>query len=195
MFHDARAEPVKRPKARVEKILGPAPSFFRRGDLGCKQTGARENKRCLTVPFDDANRFPHSLGQSVIGAAAAKPACVLLHSFQPLRGSSRPCPNNSFRCLPSLDLPTQPLPCCRSSIGRHYPCLVSSRASPRIVSLPLAHIVAKLVVLPHQSDSISAVSFVTGLQLYSHAPKSQGQGGRAQWRRSSVSKALHERRM
>jgi hypothetical protein len=110
----------------------------------------------------------HSLGQSVIDAAAASFSTPFS-----LSGAPRDLLQTFRSCTCQASLPTQPLPCRRSCIGRHPPCQISSRASPRIASLPLAHSVDKRPVLPHQSDSISAVSVVTGFQLCSYAPNSQ----------------------
>lgn len=78
----------------------------------------------------------------------------------------------SFLYLPSLNLPTQPLPCYPSSIDASSLAPDSSRASPRIAPLLLAHIVDKLQVLPHHSDSIPGVSVVNGLQPSSYASNS-----------------------
>jgi hypothetical protein len=59
-------------------------------------------------------------------------------------------------------------------LGRYQPNPDSSRASPRIASLPLVYIADKPQVLPHHSDSIPAGSVMNGLQPGSYAPSSQG---------------------
>jgi hypothetical protein len=89
-------------------------------------------------------------------------------------GLPRPSPDGRFLCLPSLNLRTQPFLCYPLSIDTTSLALDSSRVSPRIAPLLLAHIVDKLQVLPHHSDSILGVSVVNGLQLGSYASNSQG---------------------
>ena len=94
--------------------------------------------------------------------------------FRPLRGIPRPF-SRRFAPVPAKsEPPTQPLPRYPSSIDASSPAPDSSRASPRIASLLLAHIVDKLQVLPHHSDSIPGVSVVNGLQHSPYASNSQG---------------------
>ena len=153
--------------------MASAAHFFRSRRLYLKQAGAGET-RAVSGSGWTLLTLTHSLGQRVIAVAAAAAAAFLLHCFQPLRGPSRPPPNISFLYLPSRSFPAQPFPCHRSIIRRQHPCQISSRASPRIAPLVLAHTVDKLQLVLHQTHFMPAVYVATGFQLCSYGAESLG---------------------